>query len=501
MTSMPTSTLWRKSLGISATPRILEGEDRRAVLAATADTQIALAAWSNLLAEADFVDIARSTQRLAPMVYLNLKNVTELPERGRLRGAYKYAWSKNHKIIASLVPVVRQLNSQRINYRIAKGVAIQLMLGLVGARVVGDVDLVVSRQDVGAVREILEEQGFRCNSFSSCGMHPPGSIHSALDFNKGDVHVDVHVAELKQPSGLMTEMLRESPHSVDFAGTIFLLPSPELLVLHSAVHGKASASETDFSQSVTDIVLLIPRCTTSVLLRQAERTDVYEDLWFLGQTLNNLGRSELLVAPRRVRYLARSAPLVAGKGSGLLRKVRYATYLWGQRFHAGGPVLSAIRGFSGRRLPYILWTLLGQFSSLERFIFARRRGFLPLPPVPLEEGGFFQPFTDLETGTVVANSVASACFDYRFVFRCPTDAREFVLTLDGKCLDAVDVTVHHNGERLLRMVAGSTERRLAVLNPAPHNEISIRPISGSCEACFGSMKALRVAVTYRRAGP
>jgi hypothetical protein len=58
--------------------------------------------------------------------------------------------------------------------------------------------------------------------------------------------------------------------------------------------------------------------------------------------------------------------------------------------------------------------------------------------------------------------------------------------------------VHHNGVSLLRIVAGSSERRLAVLNPPEHNEISLRPISVACEACFGTMKTLAVSIAYRR---
>jgi hypothetical protein len=485
-------------LASSGAFRKLESEDRRAVLAATADTPIALEAWSALLAETDFADISRSTQRLAPMVYLNLKDAPDVAERGRLRGAYKYAWSKNHNLIAFLVPIVSDLGSAGINYRIAKGIAIQLALGIVGARVVGDVDLVISRDDVEVAKKILEKNGFRCNSVSACGLHPPSAIHNALDFNNGDAHIDVHVAELKDPSRLLIEMLREPPRRVDYAGSTVLIPSPELLLLHSATHGKASASETDFSQSVTDIALLLPACDLPLLRRQAESSGIYEALWSLGQTLNHLGRPELNVPSARLRSLSAAKPAFAHKGSTLLGKARYAASLWRQRFHGGKPILAAMREFTGQRFPYVLWTLLGQFSSLERFAFARRLGFLRLPTQPFQGTAFVQPFNKSHLDGVTANSVASKCFDYRFAFRCPDDTREFVLTFDGECFDDVDVAVHHNGVSLLRIVAGSSERRLAVLNPPEHNEISLRPISVACEACFDTMKSLEVSIAYRR---
>jgi hypothetical protein len=157
-----------------------------------------------------------------------------------------------------------------------------------------------------------------------------------------------------------------------------------------------------------------------------------------------------------------------------------------------------MREFTGQRFAYVVWNLLGQFSSLERFAFARRRGFLRLPIQPFEATEFFQPFNESRLDGVTTNSVASECFDYRFAFRCPDDAQEFLLTFDGECLDDVDVAVHHNGVSHLRIVAGSSERGLAVLNPPEHNEISLRPISVACEACFDTMKYLEVSIAYRR---
>jgi hypothetical protein len=466
-----------------------------------ADEAVALEAWRSLMSEIDFVDIARSTQRLAPMVYLNLKGVGDLPERGRLRGAYKFAWSKNHKIIASLAPVVVELNSEKINYRIAKGIAIQLILGIFGARVVGDVDLVASQEDIPVVRKILEANGFRCNSLSSCGLHPAGAIQGALDFNKGDVHLDLHVAELKQPAALMKKMLREPAHKVEYAGTVFLVPSPELLMLHSAVHGKASVSETDFSQSVADIGLLARLCDIGVLLRSASQAGVFDDLRSLGETLYDLGLRDLVLAFRGVRSPTKSAPLISQKSSGFFLKVRSALFLWRQRLHGGKPIFAVIRSFSGRKLAYLLWNLFGQFSSLERFVFARRSGFLFTPKYPLEKEGAFFPFEDSPNDAVVVNRVATECFDFRFAFRAPIGVAEFIITFEGLCLNDVDVAVHHNGERLLRIVAGANERRLAVLKPPVHNEISIRPISGSCAACFSTMHTVGCRVSYRLATP
>ena len=482
--------LWRTSLENSSGFRALQGEDRRAVLAAIADTVTAQEAWEDLIADVDFVDIARSTQRLTPMVYLNLKGVSDLPDRARLRGAYKHAWSKNHKMIATLANLVSEFDLRGINYRIVKGMAIQLLLGIVGARVVGDIDLVVNRADVEGARRLLENFGFRCNSVSNCGAHAAGSEQNALDFNLGDVDIDLHVAELKQPSALLEQMLRERPNRVDYAGVAFCVPSPELLILHSAAHGHVAGSETDFSQSVADISLLIARCDRDVLLRSAAQTSLGEELWSVGQTLSDLGKNGVDF-PRPKMSLRPKQEVVS-------ITAKKALVLWHHRFRGGRPLLAALRAFKGKKFLYLLWTLLGQFSSLERLLFAREGGFLALPDQSLEAGALVRPFGKFHPRTVSPNLVAIECLDFRFSFRCPPGVRELVLSFGGDCLREVDVGVHHNGQRLLKFVRESNYRTLAVKDPPMHNEISFRPLTlFYCQDCFRALENLEVSVSYR----
>lgn len=482
-------------------PKAVKGlvgdEEKLAVVAAAGVPARAAQAWAELLARVDFIDIARSTQRLAPLIYLNLKDSPDLLERGRLRGAYKHAWSQNHRIVASLAPVVGALNQRGINYRVAKGLAVQLSLGIVGARVIGDVDLVVARDDIGVVREVLEAHGFRCNSISHCGLHSAGNAHRALDFNRGDAHIDVHVAELKEPSALMMEMLRDFPQVITYAGVDILTPSAELLSLHSAYHGIARSSETDFSQSIVDIALLARRCRGVVLRRSAIQLGLAEPLWTVSRALGDLGLRPTAMSTRRQSSLAFRMASIARRGGDIRSKIPYAWMLWRQRFRGGKPVTAALRRFQGRKLLYVLWQISGSISPIEKRVFATHRGFLPVPLSTAQSNSTFLPFGNSVPRFISANTVAVECADYRFAFRCPEGVREWVLTFESTALEDLNVAVYHNGNQVLKMVAGSSARSVALLNPPPLNEISIRPIGAFCEVCVGNLASLKATIHYR----
>jgi hypothetical protein len=472
------------------------GEESLALRAAVDDPAAALEAWSSVMASMDFADISRGTQRLAPLIYLNLKDLADVPERARLRGAYKHAWSSTHRLLTALQPVVRSLNAKGVNFRIVKGIAIQLALGIVGARVVGDVDLVVGKDDVAIVRDTLEELGFRCNSLSRCGLHPAGSVREALDFNRGDSHIDVHVAERKEPSALLKAMLATPPHFVECAGTPYPLPPAELLAVHSAAHGVASASETDLIQSLADMALIAPRCHHARTAAWARSVGLGKPVVSIGKTLTSYGLPLWSLPARGFSWsLARSShPLVVGSP---VRSARRALSLWRERFHRGKPLLSALRLFSGRKMAYFSWVLAGQFSSLEKALFAGKRGFLLLPGEMLPGGEIVFPFAGASGNSVSVSRVARECFDYRFAFRCSPLTKELVITFHGECVDDADVAVHYNGDRKLRMVSGSSARSVAILDPLEHSEVSLRPISGSCEACFSQLDSIGVSVEYR----
>lgn len=445
-------------------------EDHLAITAATASPQVAYAAWVALLEQTDFQDINLNTQRLTSMIYRNLKDEDSVPERERLRGSYKYAWSKNQKLLYSLAPILVELTARHINYRVIKGIAVQLVLGFLGARVVGDIDIVVSESDIDQVSEIIESHGFRCNSISTCGKHPITAPHEALNFNLGENHIDVHVAERKDPQRLLVGMLQAPAVLITHMGTEIPVPPAEWLYIHSVFHGLLASSATDAVQAIVDITVLEQLCDQRTLGRLSHLTKITGE------------------AGRKVEI----------KRSAILKKIRMVPPLIRDRYRGNETTLHILRNFSGRKVPYALWLVSGQLSTIERRFAARDHIFLPVPKRLCPPDATFEPFTRNAPDYIRSNNLATETLDYRFSVRVPPNSRDLQFTLDSAYLDSVDLQVFLNGVPIGRVVAGDLSlRRFTIQRPQQFNEVSLRSPNRVCPACFDGLVDLRVQVAYR----
>jgi hypothetical protein len=475
----------------------LTQEDGYSIRAATAPIAIALQNWNELLVTTEFQQINPNTQRLAPMIYHHLKDQGDLTERERLRGAYKYAWAKNLRMLNSLNPVFIELHSRSINYRVIKGIAVQLELGFVGARVVGDVDILVSQNEIEIVRQILEAKGFRCNSRSTCSRHSSSAPFEALNFNLGDNHVDVHVAELKDPKALLLAMLDSAPNVIENRGTPIQVPSPEFLLLHSAFHGHQASSDTDLVQAIADISLLAPNCDPRKLSALARQTKSQSDLWHVAAEAKQV---DIVLPEIDMLATSRSQQLMRNLSSGFKAsssKVGKVPAIVRDRYRGNATLAHVFGQFPGRRASYAVWLGLGQFSAVERSLMSKERGFLQAPPKTCLSGTTLMPFGLLDSDFVTSSNLAAETLDYRFAVRIDPRARELVLTLNSEFLDSSDAFVYSNGRPITRIVAGDKSYgEITVRNPARVNEISIRPTARVCAECFTNLADLKVGVRW-----
>lgn len=426
------------------------------------------------------------------MIYRNLRGLDDVPERAKLRGSYRYTWSKNQKLMHSMDPVFAELNALNINYRVIKGIATQLSLDFLGARVVGDIDIVVSQNEIDKVREILEDHGFRCNSISACGRHPINAPHEALNFNRGEYHVDVHIAEKKNPRRLLTRMLQCEPDIKAHMGTSIPLPPAPLLLLHSAYHGQLAASDTDLVQAIVDIELLSPQCDPRELSELAKQTRTTSDLWSRG-----LGNEKLESSTHRKRRIHTKIHTQIHAQSPRLRTALLASALLRDRWRGIGTSTEVLRRFPGRRYRYVLWLSGGQFASVERRFRKYGDGFLTAPSDICAPGSWLAPFSGEQSRLVNGTNMAPSTLDYRFTFRIPANCRTLRLNLASEYLDSVDAFLYANGQPITRIIAGDVgQREVHVRRPAEVVEISIRSSSRVCPACFDGLTDLRVLVDY-----
>lgn len=470
--------------------------DRLALIAATAQSTRGLLAWTSLVKNLQFENLPPNAQRLCPMIYNNLSGERSVPEIERLKGSFRFSWAASTKLLYEVVRLTDSLEREKIDYRILKGLGIQLSLDLVGARVVGDADILVKSKDIQRVSELLTEMGFRKSSGAGCDHGFQAPLGDALEFNKADVHFDLHIAEFKEPASLFARMFEEEPLLRTFQNQIIQIPSPELLLLHSAYHGFRNSSPTDLIQSLADIVQLARVTNDSHLTEITKSSGCSRYVDFIKKSLVDYldEESELLegVADARVELRNHSAKT---KG-GVSRLTRKALQLL--KVRSIFPLaLANPKRFFYERVHYTIWLLAGQFSALEKKLFSFLPLFLKPPRNALREGISFQYFGSETPDSISLAAFAHATLDLRFRAQFVKIPTELFLSFSSSALDLVGFAVHVGGTEVARLVPGEQRADdIHVIVTTRHCEISLRPLPTACRLCArAAIEDLRISVS------
>ena len=476
-------------------------EDSLALLSSVGRPHEARLAWLDLMSRMPFDEISENTQRLIPAIYWNLRECRDIPERDRMRGAFKHAWAKNTRMLHDLLPTLEALRLAGINYRLIKGIAVQFLGNGLGSRSMGDLDLLVSAADMKVTEEILLSMGFRRNTLSVCDRHPRSIGDGAVNFNKRESHVDLHAAERKFPVALLTSMLSDPPLQAEFGRRTLLIPSAELLVLHASVHGGQSVSATDFVQAACDISTLAPSVDIEKLLRLARATETLTPLMAMDAALESAGVAPSGARPTAADQLAATFRARAAKPSAGLRKSMRARQLVAER-RLSQPAMDDVKqdfGAPSRR--YRAWLRLGRFSAVERTLIRTSGRFLGEPASSWPLGQAARVFEDAHVKGVVASQSAGSAMDWRFRLRFAGDPRAIHVHLEAAAMEHIDAYVYCDGIPITRVVAGDEgSRNFTVTEPGRDIEISLRPTWAVCENCYPGFDDLLVTVEVDSGG-
>lgn len=469
-------------------------EERLALLAAAASPQEARSSWNSLMSETPFEAINDNSQRIVPAIFSNLRHHDDIVERERLRGAFKYTWSKNTRVLRELIPVFEDFRVNTIAFRVIKGAAVQAVTERFGARYMGDVDLLILERDTEAVEKIFTASGFRRNSDRPCPEHPESISPSSINFNKGQCHVDVHVAGLKEPKPLLRQMMSQSGIRIRLATTWIEVPPPELLLLHAAFHGSRAAGPTDVMQAALDISLLRPKVDPHTLEDVARETKTLLELVDLDRQLgaiqipgSGVDVSTGVLALARLDRLKSRLVEITTSVIPIINRMK--------RRKPGSKTLSQIRRvFPGHAFSYRVWLLSGKFSVTERIAMGLWGGFLDKPKTGVSPDHEISPFSTVDT-SVVCSPVSPGALDWRFRIRIPRESQTVWMEFQSPQFDRLDPTVYVNGIPVARFVAGDTSaRRIRLRGFGSTPEISIRPSSLACANCFSGLEDLRLVV-------
>jgi len=474
----------------------MDREFTLAVKSAILLPSIAKNSWELLMNEIGFENLNNSTQRVLPKIFKNLESETDVSAYEKLKGAYKYNWTKNNRLLFSFLPILKVLNEQSIDYRILKGAALNLLSDNVGQRSMGDIDLLIGATDFVKVSNIFKENGFQKKYDTNCINAEKVDFDSEICFLTPEkFEVDIHLVEKTYPQLLYRKIMITKPSIAKFQDQKVKLPSYELALIHAVYHGNKSVAETDLIQTYLDCNQLIE------LVEVKDLYNIAKELNFssvLNNSLNvlNLLRDENQIHALRKNKLSIFTPsyhlwvlknkLLNTSDIYLIKKARAITKM----------EMTAVRkNFKGRKLLYRLWLSMGKPRPFERIIFLVLGGFLRNPKEHPVLGDSFVGFKEGNQNWFTTNLTALESHDWRFKIKVPAKSKLATIEMIAEEFKNWNWLIFVNGK--LFGTTTQVEHGTYVIRypfPTANLEISMRSPTHVCELCEHGITDLYVRV-------
>lgn len=468
--------------------------EKLALEAAILETKSAKSSWSTLLQLQDFGNLGPTVYRILPTIYKNLENSTDSPMYERLKGAYRFNWSKNSKLYFEVLPILKQLNDAQINYRVLKGGAINIAYNSLGLRTMGDFDLLISKSSLIETVQIIKGNGFRQKYDTNCVNTRKILFESELCFvSENNIEIDLHIDTLSYPQVIFKKMMKEKPNIVSFLNTLIPTPSYELAFLHAVLHGSKKVAVTDQIQGLIDCAHLIKKSDPKTIILLSKKIGAFEVskefIDFLKYALGlNLKYHERL----EISWLSRLKSKLLGLKN-LLEQNNYLLTAIRTRKIESSNLKRILFLFNGKKLLYFFWLLFGQLRIIEFCCYKLFRGFLSNPKESLRPNSFMVVFSDLNNFGIKASNSCKFSYDWRFKARLNTDDKINLIQIFSSEFRVWNWLVFLNG-KLLGSTPKNSEGVYSVYIPSNLEviEISIRSPLHSCSICAHSLGDLRI---------
>ena len=422
-------------------PSVTNGLDLpeiEALRAAFASRDIAIQAWEAIRRRYAFKTMPDPVARLCGQIYRNVALSGGHPDRDRLRGAFKANHVYGTLQLTGAMLGLNELQRQGIPYLIVKGAAVALHVGTFGVRRLGDIDVAISIHDVERARRALAGVGFlpkhpelwdvcRRTRWRSCGPFVDAS----------GAELDLMVSGTSC-SDLIAIFLSEQISPVSWMEFHLKVVDPAQALILSLLHGFEGSAESDFVQSLADVLLLMKIVDPRRLHDVAERCRLGFMVNAALGLLFDLGLLDLdqrltPVMPRLSHARIRSRVLrCQGRNrEGFIQVANRLRRRW-RGFQLPGDVP---RGLGVRSIAYRVWLIGFQIAVVER-LFLRMLGTL----VPRDR--ILKPVCG---ETLWIDSDPSA-WDFRFRLEWPdSEARAVSLISDFESIDGRALLVYESG--------------------------------------------------------
>jgi len=474
----------------------MDREFTLAVKSAILNPDIAKNSWKELMDEIGFENLNNSTQRILPKIFKNLESETEVSAYEKLKGSYKYNWAKNNRLLFSLLPILKALNAQSIDYRILKGAALNLLSDNTGHRTMGDIDLLIGVADLPKISKIFEENGFQKKYDTNCIKADRVEFDTEICFLTPEkFEIDIHLVEKTYPQLLYRKIMKTKPSYAQFQDQKVKLPSYELALIHTAYHGNKLVAETDLIQTYLDCNQLME------LVEVKNLNNIARELNFssvLDSTLNELN---LLRDENYTHIMKKSRLNIVTPGYYLWvlknKFLNSSDFFTIKKARAISKKESkAVRiNFKGRKILYRFWLNLGKPRPLERLIFVALGGFLWNPKEFPVLGDSFVGFNTANQNWFTTNLTALESHDWRFKIKVPENSKLATIEMIAEEFKNWNWLIFING-KLFGTTTQIDHGTYVIRYPFPtaNLEISLRSPSHVCELCEHGIRDLYVRV-------
>jgi len=236
--------------------------------------------FSRWLAEVDLDAIDFNTMRLIPAVFRKFGHSTdENPHRGRMKGIYRYYFWRNSYLIRAGRRIMEKMRDAGIDFLVFKGIALALKYHTdTTARPMGDIDVLVHRENVSKSEEILHQCGFK---YGYPEDKKTMDVHSYDYINANYCGFDLHWYSLSEsPRDGIDNGIWGRAKVFDWSGLAVRVMSPEDLLLTSIINGvRDNPKHLHWIYDVASIVLSEPVIQWDTLWGEAGKRDLRQQVF------------------------------------------------------------------------------------------------------------------------------------------------------------------------------------------------------------------------------
>jgi hypothetical protein len=336
---------------------------------------LATSAWEMIRDQHSFRTMPDQVARLCGQIYRNTSLPEEHPDRDRLRGAFKSNHVHGTLQLSGVVRGLNELERLGIPYLIVKGAAVGVHMKTFGVRRLGDIDVAVSINDVERAFAALADLGFSPKfpeRWDTTGRRRWRSCGPLV--NGAGAELDLMVSGTSR-ADLISMLLSGQATKRKWMDHNIRVANPEQTIILSLVHGFQGFAESDFLQSLADVVMLLNITDKKRLFELANQCRLSFMLDMALGVIKNLdlsGHDQKQHIPAEfVNYAKIRRKVLQRQGryrpSSIARGI-YMVRLLSKRWRGFKPVTNILLGSSVSDIAYRAWLVCFQIAKIERVL-------------------------------------------------------------------------------------------------------------------------------------